>query len=165
MLHGKKRGFADVIKITKQLTLKWEIILGYLGGRKIHERRQEESRRGRKSDSKHEDLMWHCCFEARSGWRGPMRRNVSGFKELRSVAPADSPPTEAENFGLRILEVVSPKYYTFKSANFLDKQCFSVVFKILIYLGFENRHLLTCLKSICVYMCMYLYLSIYFPPN
>lgn len=43
-----------------------------------------------------------------------MRRNVSGFKELRAVAPADS-PTEVENFGLTTLEVVSPKYYTFKS--------------------------------------------------
>lgn len=44
-----------------------------------------------------------------------MRRNVSGFKELRAVAPADSPSTEVENFGLTTLEVVSPKYYTFKS--------------------------------------------------
>ena len=44
-----------------------------------------------------------------------MRRNVSSFKELRAVAPADSLSTEVENFSLTALKVVSPKYYTFKS--------------------------------------------------
>ena len=44
-----------------------------------------------------------------------MRRNVSSFKELRSVAPADSLSTEVEHFSLTTLKVVSPKYDIFKS--------------------------------------------------
>ena len=109
--------------------------------------------------------MCHCCSEARSGHGGPMRRNVSSFKELRSVAPADSLSTEVKHFSLTTLKVVSPKYDIFKSLVIFQINSSSVVFNILIYLGFEIGHLLTCLKSICVYMCTYLYLCIYFPPN
>lgn len=69
----------------------------------------KESRRGRKSDSKHErDLMCHCCFEARSGQGGYMKRNVSSFKELRSVVPADSLSMEVEHFSLTTLRGCQP---------------------------------------------------------
>lgn len=51
------------------------------------------------------DLMCHCCFEARSGQGGPMRRNVSSFKELRSVVPADSLSMEVEHFSLTTLRL------------------------------------------------------------
>ena len=44
-----------------------------------------------------------------------MRRNVSSFKELRAVAPADSLSAEVEHFSLTTLKVVSPKYDIFKS--------------------------------------------------
>ena len=79
-----------------------------------------------------------------------MRRNVSSFKELRAVAPADSLSAEVEHFSLTTLKVVSPKYDIFKSLVIFQINSSSVVFNVLIYLGFEIGHLLTCLKSICV---------------
>ena len=66
-----------------------------------------------------------------------MRRNVSSFKELRAVAPADSLSAEVEHFSLTTLKVVSPKYDIFKSLVIFQINSSSVVFNILIYLGFE----------------------------